>query len=49
MFIRKGLESPPSLGYEPRFGGPEFLKKSIKESEEIAAPILKELGLYVEK
>jgi tripartite-type tricarboxylate transporter receptor subunit TctC len=37
------------LGEEPRFGGPEFVKESIKKLEEVGVPILKELGLYVEK
>lgn len=35
------------LGEVPRFEGPEFIKESIQKGEEIALPILKELGLYV--
>ena len=37
------------LGDEPLFGGPEFVREAIKKCEEIGVPILKELGLYVEK
>jgi tripartite-type tricarboxylate transporter receptor subunit TctC len=36
-------------GEEPRFGGPEFMRDSIRKSEEVTVPILKELGLYVGK
>jgi len=35
------------LGDEPRFGGPEFLAETIRRSEELGVPMLKELGLYV--
>jgi tripartite-type tricarboxylate transporter receptor subunit TctC len=42
--FKKGIEK---IGDEPRFGGPELILESIKEGEEIAAPILKELGIYV--
>jgi tripartite-type tricarboxylate transporter receptor subunit TctC len=38
-----------NFGDIPRFGGPEFVKESIKRGEEIGVPIIKELGLYVEK
>ena len=37
------------LGDEPRFGGPEFMMESIKKTEDLSVPVLKELGLYVEK
>jgi tripartite-type tricarboxylate transporter receptor subunit TctC len=37
------------LGEEPKFGGPEFVKESIKKAEEVGVPVLKELGLYVGK
>jgi tripartite-type tricarboxylate transporter receptor subunit TctC len=35
------------LGEVPRFEGPETIKEAIKKGEEMAVPILKELGLYV--
>lgn len=44
--FKKELEK---VGEEPRFGGPEFIRESIKKAEEIAVPILKEFGLYVGK
>jgi tripartite-type tricarboxylate transporter receptor subunit TctC len=44
--FKKGIEK---IGDQPRFDGPEFMKESIKKGEEIALPMLKELGLYVEK
>jgi len=44
--LRKGIEK---LGEEPKFGGPEFLTEAIKKTEEVAVPMLKELGLYVGK
>jgi tripartite-type tricarboxylate transporter receptor subunit TctC len=34
---------------DPKWGGPEFLEESIKKSERIAVPVLKEAGLYVGK
>lgn len=43
--FKKGLET---LGEEPKYGDPEFLKASIKGSEIVALPILKEFGLLVE-
>ncbi len=43
--FKKGFEA---LGEEPRFGGADFLRKSIVESERISVPILKEFGLYIE-
>jgi tripartite-type tricarboxylate transporter receptor subunit TctC len=33
------------IGEELRFGGPESLKKSINQAEEVGVPILKELGI----
>lgn len=44
--LKKGIQN---LGDEPRFEGPEFMKESIKKGEEVGIPIIKELGLYVEK
>jgi tripartite-type tricarboxylate transporter receptor subunit TctC len=44
--FQKGMKG---IGEEVRFGGPEFLEDSIKEGEIIGVPILKELGLYLEK
>jgi len=37
------------LGDESRFGDAEFLRESIRQTEEISSPILKELGLYIGK
>ena len=44
--FKKGFEA---LGEEPKFGGPDFIRKSIAESERIAVPILKEFNLYLGK
>jgi tripartite-type tricarboxylate transporter receptor subunit TctC len=44
--FKKGIER---MGDEPRFGGPEFIKEAIKKGEEAGVPIIKELGLYIEK
>jgi len=44
--FKKGFEKTGQLG---RFEGPEFFKESIKNLEETATPILKELGLYIER
>jgi len=44
--FKKGIEN---LGEELRFEGPESLKEIIKKTQEVGVPILKELGLYVEK
>jgi len=44
--FQNGVEK---IGEELRFGGPEYLKDTIKEGESIGVPILKELGLYKEK
>lgn len=38
---------PDFGGEDPRFGGPQFVVDSIKKAEEVAVPIIKELGLYV--
>ena len=43
--FKKGIER---LGEEPKFAGPEFMKEAIQNSEKIAIPILKEVGLFVE-
>ena len=40
---------PDMGGEDPKFGGPEFVRQKIKETEEIGVPILKEIGLYVGK
>jgi tripartite-type tricarboxylate transporter receptor subunit TctC len=42
--FKKGLET---LGEEPRYGDPQFLKAAITSSEALALPILKEFGLLV--
>jgi len=44
--FKKGIEN---LGEEIRFEGPEFNKETIKKAEEIAVPLLKNLGIYVER
>jgi len=44
--LKKGIEK---LGGVPRYGGPEFVTEAIKRGEDIGVPLLKELGLYVEK
>ena len=44
--FKKGVER---MGDEPRFGGPEFIKEAIKKGEESGVPLIKELGLYLEK
>jgi tripartite-type tricarboxylate transporter receptor subunit TctC len=44
--FKKGIEN---LGEEVRFEGPEFNKEAIKKAEEIAIPLLKDLGIYVER
>ncbi len=36
-------------GEDPKFGGPEYVKESIRKSEELSVPMLKELGLYIGK
>jgi len=44
--FQKGCEK---YEYEPRFGGPEFLREEIRKCAEVGIPLLKELGLYVGK
>ena len=44
--LRKAIEK---FGEEPKFGGPEFTKETIKKAEEAGVPLIKELGLYVGK
>jgi tripartite-type tricarboxylate transporter receptor subunit TctC len=36
-----------SIGEEPRFGGPDFVRQAIKNAETVGVPLLKELGLYL--
>jgi tripartite-type tricarboxylate transporter receptor subunit TctC len=43
--FQKRLET---LGEEPKFAGPDSMRETIKTSEAIAEPMLKEFGLYVE-
>ncbi len=43
--FQKRLET---LGEEPKFAEPDFMRESIKTGEAIAEPMLKEFGLYVE-
>jgi tripartite-type tricarboxylate transporter receptor subunit TctC len=43
--FQKRLEA---LGEEPKFAGPDSMRETIKISEAVAVPILKEFGLYVE-
>lgn len=40
---------PDIGGEDPKFGGPEFVRQKIKDTEEIGIPLLKEIGLWVEK
>jgi hypothetical protein len=35
------------LGVELRFGGPDFVRQAIKNTESVGVPILKEFGFYV--
>ena len=44
--FRKGIAR---LGGQTRYGDPEFIREAIKKQEKIGIPILKELGLLVEK
>lgn len=45
-----GFKKLPDIGGEdPKFGGPDFVRETIKNTEEIGVPILKELGLLVGK
>ena len=36
-------------GEDPQYGGPEFVRQTIRNAEEVGVPILKEIGLYVGK
>ncbi|MCG6533483.1 MAG: tripartite tricarboxylate transporter substrate binding protein [Syntrophales bacterium LBB04] len=40
---------PEIGGEDPQFGGPEFVRQTIRNAEEVGIPILKEIGLYVGK
>ncbi len=42
--VKRAIED---MGEVPRFGGPEFMKESVRKAEEVTVPMLKELGLYV--
>lgn len=42
------IASIKKINVDPRWEEPDSINKSIKESEAIAVPILKELGLYVQ-
>jgi tripartite-type tricarboxylate transporter receptor subunit TctC len=44
--FQKGIER---LNANPVWGGPEFLTEKIKKQEAAAIPVLKEIGLYVER
>ena len=44
--FKKAIEK---IEEEPRFGGPAFIHEAIKKGGEVAVPILKELGLYLDK
>jgi tripartite-type tricarboxylate transporter receptor subunit TctC len=44
--FKKGIER---MGEVPKWGGPEFIQAGIKHQEKVGIPILKELGLYVDK
>lgn len=44
--FQKGVDQ---LGEEAKFGDPEYIRESIKRTEEVGVPILKELGLYLGK
>jgi tripartite-type tricarboxylate transporter receptor subunit TctC len=45
--LKKGILE--KVGNEPKFEGPETMTESMKRIEEIAVPVLKELGIYVER
>jgi len=53
--FRKVYENPEyrrkceDLGTEPRFEGPEFMREAVRIGEEHTVPLLKELGLFVER
>ena len=40
---------PDIGGEDPQFGGPDFVRQTIRNAEEVGIPILKEIGLYVGK
>jgi tripartite-type tricarboxylate transporter receptor subunit TctC len=40
---------PDIGGEDPQYGGPEFVRQTIRNAEEVGVPILKEIGLYVGK
>jgi tripartite-type tricarboxylate transporter receptor subunit TctC len=44
--FKKGVEN---FGEEMTFGGPEYLQKTIDDAEEVGVPLIKKLGLYIEK
>ncbi len=44
--FKKGLEN---FGEEVRFGGPEVFKKVIDDAVEVGIPLIKKLGLYIER
>ncbi len=44
--FKKGFEK---LEEEPVFIGPDQMREMVKKAEEVAVPLLKELGLYVGK
>jgi tripartite-type tricarboxylate transporter receptor subunit TctC len=44
--MAKGIEK---IGENPKFAGPQFVRDEIVKQEKIGTPILKDLGLWVEK
>ena len=44
--FKKGLQN---FGEEVIFGSPEYFQKTIDDAREVATPLIKELGLYIEK
>jgi len=42
--FKKGIAN---FGEEITFGGPEYMKKTIEDAEEVGVPLLKKLGLYI--
>jgi tripartite-type tricarboxylate transporter receptor subunit TctC len=43
--FKKGLGN---FAEDPRFGGPEYFKKTIEDAKEVGIPLIKKLGLYIE-
>ncbi len=43
--FKKGLAN---FAEDPRFGGPEYFKKTIEDAKEVGIPLIKKLGLYIE-